>query len=95
MSKYRILETTNLDDNNSYRIQILELRAKNNFWMYVKLNDRFFETWHPLNKYGELFKYDGHSLYSDFLQPFDTLDKAKTYLECLNKKSKVVFEIEF
>ena len=95
MSKYRILETTNLDGNNSYRIQILELRAKNNFWMHVNLNDRFFENWLPLDIYGKPFKYDGRSLYRDFLKPFNTLNEAKKYIKYLNKKSKVVFEIEF
>lgn len=52
MSKYRILEVPQPDGSNKYRINICVLKAKSNFWLMKKPEDRIIETWHILNEYG-------------------------------------------
>ena len=90
MSKYRILEIPQPDGGNKYRIQILEFKKKS-FWMRKNPSDKYYENWVNINVYGNPHKLNSLRPGYDFLESFDTLDKAKSYLDYLQKEIKVVY----
>lgn len=94
MSKYRILEVPQPNGSNNYQIQILELKAKQSFWLCKTPDEKFIEVWHLLDAHGYRLIFSPHFPTPSPLQSFKTLQKAKGYLEYLKKESKVVFETE-
>ena len=90
MSQYRILEIPQPDGGNKYRIQIREFKKKS-FWIRKNTSDKYYENWVNMNVYGEPYRPNIHRPIYGFLEYFDTLDKAKSYLDYLQKEIKVVY----